>query len=63
MHYTRRSFVPMIRCGGGRLQTRRRSARDVAAGPNDGIGLGFIGMGIRGSYHLRTLKPVSGSGR
>lgn len=31
-----------------------------AAGPNDQIGLGFIGVGIRGSYHLTTFQKTPG---
>lgn len=31
-----------------------------AAGPNDQIGMGFIGVGIRGSYHLDTFRKVPG---
>jgi predicted dehydrogenase len=31
-----------------------------AAGPNDQIGLGFIGVGIRGSYHLENFYKAPG---
>jgi predicted dehydrogenase len=31
-----------------------------AAAPNDEIALGFIGVGIRGSYHLDTFKKTPG---
>lgn len=31
-----------------------------AAGPNDQIGMGFIGVGIRGSYHLDNFKAAPG---
>ncbi|MBI4877471.1 MAG: Gfo/Idh/MocA family oxidoreductase [Acidobacteria bacterium] len=31
-----------------------------AAGPNDKIGMGFIGVGIRGSYHLDVFKKAPG---
>ena len=30
------------------------------AGPNDQIGVGFIGVGIRGSYHLDNFKKMPG---
>jgi predicted dehydrogenase len=32
-----------------------------AAGPNDQIALGFIGVGIRGSGHITTFKSVPGA--
>ena len=31
-----------------------------AAGPNDKIGMGFVGVGIRGSYLLENFQAVSG---
>src|SRR5215471_13787780 len=31
-----------------------------AAGPNDHVGLGFIGVGIRGSYLLENFQKISG---
>jgi predicted dehydrogenase len=31
-----------------------------AAGPNDQIGVGFIGVGIRGSFHLDNFKTMPG---
>jgi predicted dehydrogenase len=31
-----------------------------AAGPNDQIGVGFIGVGIRGSFHLDNFKVMPG---
>jgi predicted dehydrogenase len=31
-----------------------------AAGPNDQIGLGFIGVGIRGSYHVSNFQAAKG---
>ncbi len=32
----------------------------AAAGPNGRIGVGFIGVGIRGSYHVDNFKAARG---
>jgi predicted dehydrogenase len=60
MQHTRRSFLRntgtaaiVYKVVDGGFQMR-------AAGPNDTIGMGFIGVGIRGSYLLEAFQAVPG---
>ena len=60
MESTRRHFIGnaaatavLYKLAGPKPQLR-------AAGPNDQIGVGFIGVGIRGSYHLDNFKKMPG---
>jgi predicted dehydrogenase len=60
MESTRRNFV---RSAGAAAVFYTRAAPTpefTAAGPHDQIGMGFIGVGIRGSYHLDTFKKAPG---
>lgn len=61
METTRRTFF--IR-GAGAAAAAYRAAGAApklnAAGPNDAIGVGFIGVGIRGSYHLENFHHAPG---
>jgi len=61
MKETRRSFLR--KAGGAAIVYRLAGSGPVleAAGPNDQVGLGFIGMGIQGNNLLRAFKEISGA--
>src|SRR3954453_15107441 len=60
MNTTRRDFLQ--RAGAGAIVYKLAGARPQlrAASKNDQIGLGFIGVGIRGTYLLEAFQKVSG---
>jgi len=60
MQTTRRSFF--IKSGAVSIAYKLAGAAPQLkpAGPNDQIGMGFIGVGIRGSYHLDNFKKAPG---
>ena len=60
MEFTRRNFVQSSATAAIVYKLVGNSPAMKAAGANDQIRLGMIGMGIRGSYHLKTLKPLPG---
>jgi predicted dehydrogenase len=60
MSSSRRNFVRSSAAAAIVYKLVGRPPAMPAAGPNDEIRLGLIGMGIRGSYHLKTLKPLAG---
>src|SRR5260370_8130069 len=57
---TRRDFLQ--RAGAGAIVYKMAGARPQlkAASKNDQIGLGFIGVGIRGTYLLQGFQAISG---
>ena len=57
---TRRNFVRSSAAAAIVYKLVGKPPAMKAAGPNDQIRLGMIGIGIRGSYHFRTLKPLPG---
>jgi len=60
MQTTRRSFF--IKTGAVSIAYKLAGAAPQlpSAGPNGQIGMGFIGVGIRGSYHLDNFKKAPG---
>jgi predicted dehydrogenase len=61
MKTTRRSFF--IKSAGATSIAYQLAGAAPAmkpAGPNDQLGVGFIGIGIRGSYHLDNFKQMPG---
>jgi predicted dehydrogenase len=59
---TRRSFFIKSAGAASVLYKIAGTAPDLkAAGPNDQIGVGFIGVGIRGSYHVENFSKAAGA--
>ena len=60
MESTRRHFIRTAGASAVLYQLAGPKPQLRAAGPNDQIGVGFIGVGIRGSYHLDNFKKMPG---
>jgi predicted dehydrogenase len=60
MESTRRHFVRSAGAAAVFYKLAGPKPQLKAAGPNDQIGMGFIGVGIRGSYHLDIFKKTPG---
>ena len=62
MESTRRRFIRTAASAAVvyKLVGPKPELRAAAIGPNDQIGVGFIGVGIRGSYHLDNFKKMPG---
>src|SRR5437773_12558732 len=59
MNTSRRTFLQ--RAGAGAIVYKLGGARpQLAASRNDQIGLGFIGVGIRGTFLLQGFQAISG---
>jgi predicted dehydrogenase len=60
MESTRRNFIRTAGATAVLYHLAGPKPHLKGAGPNDQIGVGFIGVGIRGSYHLDNFKKMSG---
>ena len=60
MDSTRRNFMRTAGASAVLYQLAGPKPQLRAAGPNDQLGVGFIGVGIRGSYHLDNFKQMPG---
>lgn len=60
MESTRRHFIRTAGATAVLYQLAGPKPQLKGAGPNDQIGVGFIGVGIRGSYHLDNFKKMPG---
>jgi len=60
MELTRRHFMHSAGASAVLYQLAGPKPQLKGAGPNDQIGVGFIGIGIRGSYHLDNFKKMPG---
>src|SRR6476646_2391613 len=60
MQSTRRSFLRKSSAAAIVYKVVDGGFQMRAAGPNDKIGMGFIGVGIRGSYLLESFQTVPG---
>ena len=60
MEATRRHFIRAAAPAAMLFQLAGPKPKLKAAGPNDQIALGFIGVGIRGSGHLDTFQKMPG---
>ena len=60
MQHTRRNFLRNSGAAAIVYKIVDGGFQMKAAGPNDKIGMGFIGVGIRGSYLLENFKAVPG---
>ena len=60
MDSTRRDFIRTAGSAAVLYQLAGPKPQLKAAGPNDQIGVGFIGVGIRGSYHLDNFYKMPG---
>ena len=60
MQHTRRSFLRNSGAAAIVYKVVDGGFQMKAAGPNDKIGLGFVGVGIRGSYLLENFQAVPG---
>lgn len=58
MESTRRHFIRTAGATAVLYQLAGPKPQLKGAGPNDQIGVGFIGVGIRGSYHLDNFKKM-----
>ena len=61
MDATRRHFIKTTAPAAMLFQLAGPKPTLKAAGPNDQIALGFIGVGIRGSGHVNTFKAIPGA--
>jgi predicted dehydrogenase len=60
MASTRRSFLSAAGTAAVAYKLVDSGAHLKAGGPNDQIGMGFIGVGIRGSYLLQAFQEIPG---
>jgi predicted dehydrogenase len=60
MEHTRRSFLRNAGAAAVVYRVVDTGFQMKAAGPNDQIGFGFIGVGIRGTYLLENFQAISG---
>ena len=60
MQHTRRSFLRKSGAAAIVYKIVDGGFQMKAAGANDTIGMGFIGVGIRGSYLLENFQKISG---
>jgi predicted dehydrogenase len=60
MEATRRHFIKTAAPAAIAFKLAGPKPELKAAAPNDQIGMGFIGVGIRGSFHLDTFKAIPG---
>jgi len=57
---SRRHFLKSTAAGGAAgVSWRLGRAADIAPGPNERLGVGFIGAGSRGAGHMREVKAVA----
>src|SRR5262247_3753060 len=60
MNTTRRNFLRHASAGAVVYKLAGASPQLKAASKNDQIGLGFIGVGIRGTFLLQGFQAISG---